>query len=57
MEGDLTIHGVTRMVHFAVEGPTPPAKDPWGDTRIGDLQDSGRKINRKDFGLTWNASS
>src|SRR5215470_15080421 len=25
VEGDLTIHGVTRRVEFAVEGPTPPA--------------------------------
>jgi polyisoprenoid-binding protein YceI len=54
VEGDLTIHGVTRMVHFAVEGPTPPAKDPWGNTRIG--ISATAKINRKDFGLTWNAA-
>ncbi len=33
--GDLTIRGVTRKVEFAVEGPTPPAKDPWGNTRLG----------------------
>jgi polyisoprenoid-binding protein YceI len=32
--GDLTIKGVTRSVAFAVEGPTPAAKDPWGSTRI-----------------------
>jgi len=30
VEGELTIHGVTHTVRFAVEGPTPPAKDPWG---------------------------
>jgi polyisoprenoid-binding protein YceI len=54
VEGDLTIHGVTRKVHFAVEGPTPPAKDPWGNTRIG--ISATTKINRKDFGLTWNAA-
>src|SRR5438067_1071633 len=35
VEGDLTIHGVTRKVMFAVEGPTEPGKDPWGNTRIG----------------------
>src|SRR5580698_8290665 len=34
LEGDLTIRGVTRKVHFSVEGPTPPTKDPWGNTRI-----------------------
>ena len=54
VEGDLTIHGVTRKVRFAVEGPTPPAKDPWGNTRIG--ISATAKINRKDFGLTWNAA-
>ena len=54
VEGDLTIHGVTRKVTFAVEGPTPPVKDPWGNTRIG--FSATTKINRKDFGLTWNAA-
>ena len=54
VEGDLTIRGVTRRVHFAVEGPTPPTKDPWGNTRVGVAATT--KINRKDFGLTWNAT-
>jgi polyisoprenoid-binding protein YceI len=54
VEGDLTIHGVTRKVNFAVEGPTPPSKDPWGNTRIG--ISATTKINRKDFGLGWNAA-
>ena len=52
--GDLTIKGVTRSVQFAVEGPSAPAKDPWGSTRIGVAATT--KINRKDFGLTWNAA-
>jgi len=52
--GDLTIHGVTREVVFAVEGPTPPAKDPWGNTRVG--LSATTKISRKDYGLTWNAA-
>ncbi len=52
--GDLTIHGVTRSVVFAVEGPTAPGKDPWGNTRIG--LSAVTKISRKDFGLTWNAA-
>src|SRR5437868_11962279 len=51
--GDLTIHGVTREVVFEVEGPTPPAKDPWGNTRVG--VSATTKISRKDYGLTWNA--
>lgn len=52
--GDLTIHGITRKVVFTVEGPTPAAKDPWGNTRLG--LSATTKINRKDFGLTWNAA-
>jgi len=52
--GDLTIHGVTRQVVFNVEGPTAPGKDPWGNTRVG--LSAVAKINRKDFGLTWNAA-
>ena len=54
VEGNLTIHGVTRKVVFAVEGPTPPGKDPWGNTRLG--ASATTKINRKDFGLMWNAA-
>jgi polyisoprenoid-binding protein YceI len=52
VEGDLTIRGVTRKAIFSVEGPTPPAKDPWGNTRVA--VSATTKINRKDFGLTWN---
>ena len=52
--GDLTLHGATRQQTFVVEGPTPPAKDPWGNTRIG--LSATAKINRKDYGLNWNAA-
>jgi polyisoprenoid-binding protein YceI len=52
--GDLTVHGVTKPLTFAVEGPSAPSKDPWGNTRIG--LSATTKINRKDFGLTWNAA-
>ena len=54
IEGDLTIRDVTRKVVFSAEGPTPPAKDPWGNTRVG--VSATTKISRKDFGLTWNAA-
>jgi len=54
VEGNLSIHGVTRKVRFAVEGPTPPSIDPWGNTRVA--VSAVTKINRKDFGLTWNAA-
>jgi len=52
--GDLTLHGVTKPVTFAVEDVSEPSKDPWGNQRIG--LSATAKINRKDFGLTWNAT-
>jgi len=54
VDGDLTIRGVTRRVPFSVEGPTPPTKDPWGNTRVA--VSATAKVNRKDYGLTWNAA-
>lgn len=54
IDGDLTIHGITHKAFFTVEGPSAPAKDPWGNTRIG--LSATTKINRKDFGLTWNST-
>ena len=54
VEGDLTIRDITRKVLFSVEGPTAPAKDPWGNTRVA--VSATTKINRKDYGLTWNAA-
>ena len=54
VESNLTIHGVTRKVVFEAEGPSEPAKDPWGNVRIG--WSASTKINRKDFGLNWNAA-
>jgi polyisoprenoid-binding protein YceI len=52
--GDLSLRGVTREVVLDVEGPTEAVKDPWGATRRGAVATS--KVNRKDFGLTWNAA-
>jgi polyisoprenoid-binding protein YceI len=52
LTGDLTIHGVTREVTLAVEGPAPEMKDPWGNVKSG--ASAVTKINRKDFGLVWN---
>ena len=52
--GDLTIHGVTREVVLDVEGPTSEIKDMMGAFRRGATATA--KINRKDFGLTWNAA-
>lgn len=50
--GDLTLHGVTRSVKLAVE-LGGRAKDPWGGIRTG--FSAKTSINRKDFGLGWNA--
>ena len=52
--GDFTLHGVTKQVTFSVDGPSAPGKDPWGNTRIG--LTATTKINRKEFGLNWNAA-
>ena len=53
LTGELTIRGITQKVTFDVEGPTPAVKDPWGNVRAGITATA--KINRKDFGLVWNA--
>lgn len=50
--GDLTIKGVTKQVVLAVDGPTGEVKDPWGGLRRA--ASATTKINRKDFGITWN---
>ena len=49
--GDLTIRGVTRQIVLDVtdEGR---GRDPWGGERAG--FSGTAKINRRDFGLTWN---
>jgi len=54
VEGELTIRGVTRNIRFAVQGPTPPTKDPWGNIRVA--ISAITKINRREFGLIWNAA-
>jgi len=52
MTGDLTIRGVTKEIVLDIEGPTPSIRDLEGKTRVGGV--ASTKINRKDFGLTWN---
>ncbi len=48
--GDLTLHGVTKSVTFAVDGPTEAIKDPWGNQRRG--ASATTVINRNDYGIT-----
>jgi len=52
--GDLTLHGVTREAVLDAESLSPEIKDPWGNIRRGTTATT--TINRKDFGLTWNAA-
>jgi polyisoprenoid-binding protein YceI len=54
LEGDLTMHGVTKPVKFVAIGAAQPVKDPYGNIKNG-FRVTG-VINRKDFGLNWNAA-
>jgi polyisoprenoid-binding protein YceI len=51
--GTLTIRGVTKEITLPVTY-LGTAKDPWGNVRAG--FETSLTINRKDFGLTWNAA-
>ncbi len=51
--GDLTVRGVAKEVTLNVEY-SGSAKTPWGTTSAG--FSARTKINRKDWGLTWNAA-
>ena len=53
LSGDLTLNGITKFVQLPVEF-SGVMKDPWGNEKIG-LNITG-KINRKDWGLTWNSA-
>ncbi|MBX6377957.1 MAG: YceI family protein [Clostridia bacterium] len=50
--GDLTIRGVTREVSLDLTFDGQ-AKDPWGNERAAFTAEGS--LNRKDFGLNWNA--
>lgn len=53
VSGDLTIRGVTKpvTVEFEFNGAVV---DPWGNQRVG--FEGGTTINRKDWGVSWNAA-
>jgi polyisoprenoid-binding protein YceI len=53
VDGDLSIKGTTRPVTVDVEF-LGGAIDPWGNQRIG-FSGVVPKVNRKDWGLVWNA--
>lgn len=51
--GDLTIKGIKKQVKLSVEFGGIQ-KDPWGNQKAGMTVNA--KINRNDWGLTWNAA-
>ena len=53
VDGDLSIRGVTRRLTVPVEY-LGSARDPWGNDKVA--FDAELTINRKDFGLNWNAT-
>jgi polyisoprenoid-binding protein YceI len=53
VEGELTIHGVTRPVPLAVRF-LGYARDPWGGDRA--MFSATARVNREDFGITWNVA-
>ena len=53
-EGDLTLHGITKKVKLSIESGGV-VQDPYGQTKAGFSMSA--KINRKDFGLNWNAAT
>jgi polyisoprenoid-binding protein YceI len=53
VSGDLTIHGVTREVVLPASF-LGTAQDPWGNTKF--VFEAELTLNRKDYGLTWNAA-
>jgi polyisoprenoid-binding protein YceI len=54
LEGDLTMHGITKKVTLNAIGAAKTVKDPYGNIKNG-FKVTG-VISRKDFGLTWNAA-
>ncbi|MBF0475829.1 MAG: polyisoprenoid-binding protein [Deltaproteobacteria bacterium] len=50
--GDLAIRGIAREVVLDMKEFSNEIKDPWGGIRRG--VSAGTKINRNDFGITWN---
>ena len=52
VDGELSLHGVTRPVALAVEVTGYQAATPFGDSRLG--FSATAEINRDDFGITFN---
>lgn len=52
VEGELSLHGVTRPVALDLEVNGYLPESPFGDTRVG--FSAHAEIDRRDFGLHWN---
>ena len=53
VDGELSLHGVTKPVSLALEVNGYLPESPFGDTRVG--FSASTEIDRRDFGLEWNA--
>jgi polyisoprenoid-binding protein YceI len=53
VQGDLTLHGVTRRVPLEVTFGGH-VRDPWGGDRA--IFSATTRVNREDFGITWNVA-
>jgi polyisoprenoid-binding protein YceI len=53
VNGDLTLHGVTKPVTLTVDAVSPEVTDPWTLLRRG--LSATTTISRKEFGMGWNA--
>ncbi len=54
VDGVLTVRDVSKSVELLVVDVSSPTPDPWGNLRIA--ASASARINRKDFGLTWNTA-
>ncbi len=52
VEGQLTLHGITRPLTLDVVGLDQEVKDPWGNTKRAGTATG--VVKRKDFGIVWN---
>lgn len=54
LTGELGIRGVTKPITLEIDELPPAVKDPWGNVKRGVT--ARGKLNRKDYGLTWNVA-
>lgn len=52
IQGDLTMHGVTKSVVLDAEPVSPETQDPFGNIKVG--TSATTVLSRREFGLVWN---